>query len=265
MKKGCLAILLGMTAVGASSLEAMAQEEGGGILAAENFSSTITFTTDYMYDAVSISDQDPAFQGSIDYSHPGTGLFVGLWGSSYDDGGYSSDIELGVWGGQAGAVGPIDYDVTLYYWFYPGAEDEGFEFNYFQAGVNVGHTFEDVTLSPSIALGYMWSPEYFGEEGNYNKFSGKLGFSLPYGLGLELEAAAVDIEGGTTTGNGNGMDGGDGYDWTYFRAGISKDLIAGISANISYYVNSEEDFFEDFYGAESVANPRFVLSISRTF
>jgi DNA-binding FadR family transcriptional regulator len=63
-------------------------------------------------------------------------------------------------GVKAGAISPIDYDVTLYYWFYPGAEDDGFEYDYFQAGINLRHTFKDVILSPAITVGYMWSPEY---------------------------------------------------------------------------------------------------------
>ncbi len=264
MKRGWLAILLAIVAVGLSLTSAFAEEDGG-IFAAKNFSSTLTLTTEYMYDGVSISDQDPAVQGSMDYFHPGSGIFVGLWGSSWDDGGVSNDVELGVWAGQAGALGPIDYDVTLYYWFYPGAEDDGFEYDYFQAGINLGHTFKDVVLSPTITIGYMWSPEYLGEEGAYNKYSAKLGLSLVYGFGLEIEAAHVDIEGGALTGNGGGMNGGDGYDWEFYRFGLSRDLIAGFSADASYYMTSEEDYFKSYYGGKSTADPRLVLTLSRTF
>jgi len=262
--KRCLAVIL-LTVAVVSSFGTIAFAEEGGIFAVENFSSTIIFTTDYMYDGVSISDQDPAFQGSIDYSHPGTGIFLGLWGSSWDDGGYSNDVELGVWGGQAGSFGPLDYDATLYYWIYPGAEDDGFEFNYFQAGFNLSHTFEGAPLSPTVTVGYVWSPGYFGEEGNYHKFVGKLSLSMFYGIALGLEAAHVDIEGGAFTGNGNGMDGGDGYDWQYYRIGLSKDLIAGFNVDLSYYYNSEKDFFETYYGGKDVADPRLVFTLSRTF
>jgi uncharacterized protein (TIGR02001 family) len=264
MKRGWLVLLLAVMVVGSSFTMVSAQEEGG-IFATENFSSTLTFTTEYMYDGVSISDQDPAVQGSMDYFHPGSGIFLGLWGSSWDDGGYSNDIELGVWGGQAGALGPIDYDVTLYYWFYPGAEDDGFEFDYFEAGINLGHTFEDVILSPTVTVGYMWSPEFFGEEGTYQRVTGKLGLSLVYGFALEFEAAHVDIEGGASTGNGGGLDGGNGYDWEFYRIGISRELIAGFNADLSYFINSEKDFFEDFYGGEDVADPRLVFTLCRTF
>ena len=263
MKRCLLVILLTVAVVSLFGTIAIAEE--GGIFAVENFSSTIIFTTDYMYDGVSISDQDPAIQGSIDYSHPGTGIFLGLWGSSWDDGGYSNDVELGVWGGQAGSVGPLDYDVTLYYWIYPGAEDDGFEFNYFQAGFNLGHTFEGAPLAPTVTAGYVWSPDFFGEEGNYHKFIGKVSLSMPYGIALGLEAAHVEVEGGASTGNGNGMDGGDGYDFEYYRIGLSKDLIAGFNVDLSYYYNSEKDFFKDFYGGEDVADPRLVFTLSRTF
>ena len=47
-------------------------------------------------------------------------------------------------------------------------------------------------LSPAVTVGYMWSPEYLGEEGAYNKVSAKLGLSLFYSFGLEIEAAHVE-------------------------------------------------------------------------
>lgn len=128
MKRWFLVIILALAVVSSFFTVAAAQE--GGIFAVENSSSTIIFTTDYMYDGVSISDQDPAIQGSIDYSHPDTGIFLGLWGSSWDDGGFSNSVELGFWGGQAGSAGPLDYDLTIYYWHYPGAEDHEFEFDF---------------------------------------------------------------------------------------------------------------------------------------
>lgn len=263
MKRRLLVILLTMALV--SSFFTVASAEEGGVFAVENFSSTIIFTTDYISNGISYSDQDPAIQGTIDYSHPDTGIFLGLWGSSYDDGGYSSDIELGVWGGQAGSVGPLDYDVSLNYWFYPGADDDGFEFDYFETVINVSHTFKDVLLSPTVAAGYHWSPDYSGEEGNFHKFVGKLNLSLVYGLSLGLEAAHMEIEGGAFTGNGNGMDGGDGYDWEYYRIGVSKDLIAGFNVDLSYYYNSEDDWFKEYYGGNDVADPRLVFTLSRTF
>lgn len=263
MKRGLLAILLATALTGAAVGTAAA--DAANPFAAENFSSTIIFTTDYVFDGVSISDQDPAIQGSLDYSHPGTGIFVGLWGSSYDDGGSSNDIELGLWAGQAGILGPLNYDVTLYYWFYPGAEDDDNEFDYFQAGFNLGHTFEQVALSPTVTVGYLWSPEYFGEEGNYHKFLAKLDLALPYGFTLGLEAAHIDVEGGAFTGNGNGMGGKDGYDWEYYRIGISRELIAKINADLSYYYNSEREYFEGYYGGQDVADPRLVFTLSRTF
>jgi hypothetical protein len=137
--------------------------------------------------------------------------------------------------------------------------------NIMRAAEAKGATFKDVALSPTITIGYMWSPEYMGEEGAYNKYSAKLGLSLVYGFGLEIEAAHVDVEGGALTGNGGGMNGGDGYDWEYYRFGLSRDLIAGFSADASYYINSEEDYFKEYYGGKSTADPRLVLTLSRTF
>lgn len=263
MKKCLAACVLAGTVVSLSCGSVFAEDPG--ILAAENFSSKIIFTSDYVVDGLSYSDQDPAIQGSLDYFHPGTGIFLGLWGSSWDDGGYSNDIEMGVWGGQSGTLGPINYDATLYYWFYPGAEDEGFEFDYFQAGLNLSHTFEAVPLKPTLTAGYLWSPEYFGEEGTYSKVLGKLKLALPYEVSLGFEIAHIDVEGGAFTGNGAGLNGKDGYDWEYYRVGISRNIIAGFNADLSYYYGSEDEFFQNYYGGTDVAGSRVVITLSRTF
>ncbi|SDP74621.1 TorF family putative porin [Desulforhopalus singaporensis] len=264
MRRDLFAFLLAVTIVVSCSSTSLASEEAS-IFAAENFSSTLILTSDYVCEGVSYSDQDPAIQGTIDYYHPGTGIFVGLWGSSWDDGGVSNDIELGGWVGQAGALGPITYDVAAYYWIYPGAEDEGFEYDYFQAGINLSHTFEEAFLSPSLKVGYLWSPEYSGEEGTSHKFMSQLGLSLMYGFRMELEAGHYDIEGGNITGNGGGLDGGDGYDWEYYRVGLSRDLIAGFNVDLSYHINSEDEFFKEYYGGKDIADNRLVFTLSRTF
>lgn len=263
MKK-CLSVCLLTGAVVCFSHANVFADEDKGILAAENFSSKLIFTSDYVVDGLSYSDQDPAVQGSIDYFHTPSGIFLGIWGSSWDDGGYSNDVELGVYGGQAGALGPVNYDVTVYYWMYPGAEDEGAEFNYLQAGINLSHTFDSLPLQPTVTAGYLWSPDYSGEEGNYNKFLGKIKLMLPFQLALGLEAAHIDVEGDTLTGNGGGLDGKDGYDWEYYRVGISRDLIAGINADLSYYHGTEEDFFHNYYGRD-IGGSRVVFTLSRTF
>jgi hypothetical protein len=61
------------------------------------------------------------------------------------------------------------------------------------------------------------------------------------------------------------MNGGDGYDWEYYRLGLSRDLIAGFSAGVSGYINSEEDYFKEYYGGKGTADPRLVFTLSRTF
>lgn len=263
MRKSILLILFAVVCVIPSMV--VASEKEGGILSTENFSSTANFTTDYVFDGVSYSDLDPAVQASFDYYHADTGIYLGLWGSTYAGGAYSNEIEMGVWAGQAGTIGPLSYDVTLSYWFYPGAEDDGFEFDYGTVGINLSHTFEGVPLSPALKVGLVYSPEYAYEDGNYLKILCKLDLALGKGFTLGLEAANIDVEGDKTTGNGNGLDGKNGYEWYYLRAGISKDLIAGFSADLSYYYNSEEEWFEAFFMTDGIADPGLVFSLSRTF
>jgi uncharacterized protein (TIGR02001 family) len=266
MKRWLLVIFMAIALASSFTTVTFAEEKKGGVFAAENFSSTVIFTTDYVFDGVSYSDQDPAVQASLDYYHAGSGIFLGIWGSSWDDGGVSNEIEMGIWAGQAGSLGPLGYDVTLAYWFYPGADDDGFEYDYATIGVKLNYSFQNVPLSPTVTVGAAYSPEYSFEDGTWLKFIGKLDLTLGAGFSLGLEAATVDVKGDKTSGNGNGLDGGDGYEWEYYRVGISKDLGAGFNANVSYWYNTEEEWFDAFYGVtDGVADSRVVLTLSRTF
>ncbi|MGH8501359.1 MAG: TorF family putative porin [Gammaproteobacteria bacterium] len=99
------AAALGLSGLTANGF-ALAQEDGG-FFAAENFSSTLYFTTDYVFRGVSFTDEDPAVQGSFDYAHP-SGAYVGAWASNWDGFGTESEFEIDYYGGYANALGPID-------------------------------------------------------------------------------------------------------------------------------------------------------------
>jgi uncharacterized protein (TIGR02001 family) len=77
-------------------LTALAFATAGGLAHAQ-LSSTITAVSDYEFRGVSLSDTDPALQGSLDYSFA-NGVAIGAWGSNLDYGaGYDGDFELDVY------------------------------------------------------------------------------------------------------------------------------------------------------------------------
>lgn len=240
-------------------------EEKSGVFASENFSATVSLTSDYISHGVSYSNHKPALQATLDYLYKDTGVFAGLWYSNFDDNGLADDIELGAWVGQAAYIGPIDYDMAVYYWFYPGAQDAGAEWDYMQTAVDVGHTFKDAPLSPTVTFGYMWSPQYSGEDGTGQIFMGKLGLDLIHGYSFGLEAGHCDVQGDKTTGNGYGMDGGNGFHWNYYTIGLLKTLPYDFKISLNYNKNDEAKFFKAAYGGKDVAGDSAYLTVSKKF
>jgi len=227
----------------------------------KNFSGTLSLTTDYVSRGISYSDGDPAIQGHLDYSHP-SGLYLGIWASSWDDGGFSNDIELGGYAGFWGMLGPVVYDLMAGYYFYPGAQDEGFEFDYSEFHGGLSYAIEGVPLEPKFGIGYNYSPEYSGEEGKYQYVNGTLDLKLPLNFVLGFEIGHADVEGGMFTGNGAGLDGGDGYEYYHWRVGLTTE-VKGFGLNLSYHDTNEEKFFKDVLGVK--AGERLVFTLSRSF
>lgn len=116
----------------------------------------VSFTSDYVFRGVSLSDNGPAIQGGFDYS---SGIFyAGVWGSSL-----SSGMELDLYGGVTPTTGPFEWDIGLIGYFYPGADDEGAEFDYFE-----GKVAATTSLTEQFSVGgaVYWAPENYGETGD---------------------------------------------------------------------------------------------------
>lgn len=77
--------------------------------------------TDYRYRGISQSRLKPALQGGIDFSHK-SGFYLGTWASTIKwikDAGGDASLELDLYGGYKGTVGPLGYDVGVLRYQYP--------------------------------------------------------------------------------------------------------------------------------------------------
>lgn len=96
---------------------ARAREIGSGV----SLSATATAASDYRFRGVSLTDRDPAIQGSLDVSHD-SGFYVGVWGSNiarYQ----GATAEVDVYAGYQTAAGPLSFDVGVIGYIYPGGTD----------------------------------------------------------------------------------------------------------------------------------------------
>ena len=141
MKKSLIALAL----VGAFAAPAIAEEAAGP----HSFSANVALVSDYVFRGISQTQNRPAIQGGFDYSHS-SGLYLGTWGSNVSwvqDTGMKTNnsLELDVYGGYKGAVGPVSYDVGVLQYYYPGDVVAGVK-NTNSTEVYVGVGFSIFTL-----------------------------------------------------------------------------------------------------------------------
>jgi len=155
------------------------------------FSANVALTTDYMYRGISQSNEQPAISGGFDYGYSTGGfadVYAGIWTSSLDFADGDTSIEIDYYGGLTGEFSNnISWDVGGFYYQYPGTDaDAAGDFDFFEVYGNLGYTFTDVRLEPSLGFGVAYSPDFFGETGDAVYFSGSLDLSLPNGFGLSF-------------------------------------------------------------------------------
>ncbi|MCF8070137.1 MAG: TorF family putative porin [Desulfobacterales bacterium] len=205
------------------------------------------------------SDYDPAVQATIDYYNP-VGIYAGVWASSWDDGGWGNDIEIGPYLGYYTTLGPVDVNVMGAYYMYPGANDDYAEWDYFEFNGDVYYTISNMPLEPTISAGYLFSPDYSEEEGFYQYFYGAIDFVLPYNFGLSCLIGHVDFDGDELYGNGQGVAGGDGWQYEHYSVGINTSLV-GFGLDLTYHWTSDK---EDLKAYGKKVNERFVFTLSRS-
>lgn len=115
----------------------------------------ISLTSDYVFRGVSLSGNDPAIQGGFDYSNEA--WYAGVWGSSLFDG-----VELDLYAGFTPSTGPIDWDLGLIGYFYPGADDDAAEFDYAELKATGAY---NLTERFALGGGVWFAPENYGDTG----------------------------------------------------------------------------------------------------
>lgn len=136
-------------------------------------SANITLTSDYLFNGVSQTQEDPALQAGLDWSAE-SGFYVGMWGSNVDFGD-GTDIELDAYLGYAFDVNDnISLDVGMAMYTYHGGDDssdinypEGYvkvsfgntSFNYWYswdyAGTDAAHSI--IMITHTIPVNEQWS------------------------------------------------------------------------------------------------------------
>jgi uncharacterized protein (TIGR02001 family) len=224
----------------------------------KNFSGTVWLTTNYIFRGVTQTNDNPAIQGAFDYVHP-LGFYLGVWGSNIDLG-IGTSVELDFKGGFARSFGDFKIDVGAFGYTYPGNDAKASP-NYVETHLGVFYTLPvEWPVVPTLGVGYNWSPDFFGEDGNGNYVNGLLDFTLPWNFGLGGEVGYQTVAGGKTSGGARGEGRSSGYDYMYYRASLNYNLTGWFKMDLSYHNTSgTSGYFGDYTG------PRVVFTVSRTF
>ncbi|MFQ3666899.1 MAG: TorF family putative porin [Sphingomonadaceae bacterium] len=178
--------------VGAMALAAALAAPAGAQEAEPAFrlSGGATLVSDYRWRGYSLSNREFAIQGTMQVDHK-SGLYIGTWASSIAEIGDSftcdpptiptappvcalvsgATVEVDVYGGWAGTIGPVDVNGGLLAYIYPGADG----LNYFEFVGSVGYTIGTLQLQ----AGLNWAPDQGALTGSNRYLFGSAGFGIP--------------------------------------------------------------------------------------
>lgn len=215
-----------------AALLAGATVAGAGAAHAETTAS-VSMTTDYVFRGVTQTDNGPAIQGSFDWSNDM--WYAGAWASNVDDFSADASMELDLYVGITPTTGPVNWDLALVGYFYPGAADDAGEFDYYEGIVGAS---TDLTEQFSVGAQLAYSPEFFGDtgEGLYYELNGTFAASEALSFSGAFGTQDVDTTGDYDTWNLGGSLAMHGFtfDLRYHDTDISGlDEVVNLSVSRS--------------------------------
>jgi uncharacterized protein (TIGR02001 family) len=209
-------------------------------------SATATFTTDYIFRGVSLSDENPAVQPSFNAKY---GIFyAGMWGSNTVAG---DGIEIDYYAGITPTWKKFTFDIGGIYYTYPGFNS----IDYFELKTGLKWAGGNWTLGVTN----YWSPDVNQVLGEGNATEGSIGYAFQSKL---FNFFSPSISGGL------------GYqsfeiiadDYTYWNAGLTLGFMERWSADIRYWDTdySDAECFI-FSGSPGNCDARVVGTVSATF
>jgi len=210
-------------------------------------SASVALTTDYIWRGVSQTNNDPAIQGSFDIGHE-SGLYVGVWASSFDGAAQKSSMELDLYAGFSrdtdfGGMLPFafTYDLGILHYEYTSEANLNFTELYFGGAISPA---ENLNMSTYYYYG-LKIENANSTPGEYTDMA--VDYTLPESLGsitLLGHAGYYNQKAGTD----------DYWDW---KAGIARDF-GMFNVEVAY---TETDQASD----SNLQDGRAVATLSTTF
>jgi uncharacterized protein (TIGR02001 family) len=220
-----------------------------------SWSVTLGGTSDYIFRGLSLRNEDPAAQGSIDFSY-GI-LYAGAWASNV--GGLGAPAEIDWYAGIKPVLGPVTFDLGVIYYTYPSGDDI--------SGPRANHELDYVELkagasgeiAKNLTIGVMgfYSPEQQGWGETY-AVEGTAAYALP-AVGIFTPTI-----GGTYGWQGTEEVGVlvNGDDYTYWNVGLAL-AVEKFTFDFRYW-DTDISKADALPGAYGLSDDRFVFSAKVT-
>lgn len=134
-------------------------------------------TTNYIWRGYTQNDNAAAVSGGLDYEMD-NGVYFGTWASTVgsNDDGDGTFYEVDLYGGFAGSVSGLDYDIGYIYYAYPDQDDANFSEVYGSVGM----------MGATIGVNYTVSEDWDGDTGDTYVYA-----SYEYGINDDFSVGAL--------------------------------------------------------------------------
>lgn len=249
-----LLVLSGLVSVPATAADAPASPH--------TLTGNIGLTTDYVFRGVSQTQNGPAIQGGVDYSHA-SGIYAGFWASNVSwvskqiPGGLkdNNSLETDFYAGYKGSAGDVGYDLGLIRYFYPGDTIAGVA-TPDTTEVYVGASWKFLSLKYSHVvskyfIGWTGAANASTRGSNYLDLSAS--HDLGDGWGLIAHVGHQKVE----------KDSFNDASYTDWKIGVSKDV--GFGTVTLAYTDTNATKAVYTWNGDKVADGRIALSFSKSF
>ena len=207
-----------------------------------SWSVTGTGTSDYIFRGLSLNNEDPAFQASIDAEY---GIwYVGLWGTMVDGPGYEP-VELNLYTGIKPVLGPVTFDFGIVYYFYPWADNSGDSDVIELKAAFDWSPVKNLTFTPA----YYYVPDQSNSD-EASTIEGNLAYELP----------SVGVFTPTVSGLVGWTENFGGEEYTYWNAGVAF-AVDKFTFDFRYW---DTDVSTGDPSVDGLADERFVFTASIT-
>jgi uncharacterized protein (TIGR02001 family) len=206
--------LLSVAVLSSSSLFA---ESNGSV----EISANVAMTNNYIWRGMTQNDDEISISGGFDLGHE-SGLYIGTWAA------VAGGTELDLYGGYAGSLSFIDYDIGYISYQYPNVKDGSADFE--EAYISLSKEIE------ALSLGVTYSA---GMDDATDNIEASVGYDLGM-ASLSLVAGDYDEVG------------------TYYKVGVSKDIAENLNLALEY-----ADYSDD--ASTEGDQDNFVVTLSSSF